>query len=124
MSQQLGDIINEARRTRRWSLRQLAEQIKKEDGTSITPQYLNDIELNRRSPSQHVLSELARVLEIDRDYLLRIVGEAEAVVREYFEEYPEQEEAVMRLFRVAEARGFTDWARLRKIIERGGKDNT
>jgi transcriptional regulator with XRE-family HTH domain len=124
MTEQLGDIINQARRARRWSLRQLAEKIKKEDGTSISPQYLNDIELNRRNPSLHVLSELAHALGLDRDQLLRIAGEAETAVREYFDGYPEQEEAVMQLFRAAEARGFTDWGRVKKLIERSRKGST
>src|SRR5262245_49274485 len=70
MTQQLGDVINEARRAQRWSLRQLAEKVKKEDGTPISPQYLNDIELNHRSPSTYVLRELARELALDFDKLL------------------------------------------------------
>jgi transcriptional regulator with XRE-family HTH domain len=124
MPQQLGETINKARRARRWSLRQLAEKIKKEDGTPISPQYLNDIELNRRSPSLHVLRELARELELDQDTLLNLAGSAETVVREYFEAYPRQEEAVMQLFRVAEAKGFTDWEKLRKIVERNQKSDS
>jgi transcriptional regulator with XRE-family HTH domain len=123
MPDQLGDVINKARREQRWSLRQLAEKIKKEDGTPISPQYLNDIELNRRSPSTHVLRELARELALDFDKLLMLVGEGETVVREYFDAYPEQEEAVIQLFRVAESRGFTDWERLQKIVQRSPKDN-
>ena len=123
MTQQLGDIINEARRARRWSLRQLAEKIKKEDETPISPQYLNDIELNHRSPSTHVLRELARELDLEFDKLLLLSGEGELVVREYLDAYPQQEEAVMKLFRVAEAKGFTDWGRLQKTIERDQKGN-
>jgi transcriptional regulator with XRE-family HTH domain len=122
MSEQLGDVINQARRKQRWSLRHLAENIKKEDGTPISPQYLNDIELNRRTPSTHVLRELARELELDFDKLLLLVGEGEKVVREYLDAYPQEEEAVMQLFRVAEAKGFTEWRRLQKLIERDKKD--
>src|SRR5215510_6578699 len=66
MSQQLGDVINQARRARRLTLRQLAEKVRKEDGQPISPQYLNDIELNRRVPSTYVLQELARELELTR----------------------------------------------------------
>jgi transcriptional regulator with XRE-family HTH domain len=121
MPDQLGDVINKARRAQRWSLRQLAEKIKKEAGTPISPQYLNDIELNRRSPSTHVLRELARELALDPDRLLMLVGAGETVVREYFDAYPEQEEAVMQLFRVAEAKGFTDWERLQKLVESSQK---
>jgi transcriptional regulator with XRE-family HTH domain len=122
MTEQLGDVINQERRKRRWSLRHLAENIKKEDGTPISPQYLNDIELNRRSPSTHVLRELARELELDFDKLLLLVGEGEKVVREYLDAFPQEEEAIMQLFRVAEAKGFTEWGRLQEIIERDKKD--
>jgi transcriptional regulator with XRE-family HTH domain len=117
MSQQLGDVINQARRARRWSLRQLAAQVHKEDGTQISPQYLNDIELNRRIPAPHVLRELAQVLELDTDHLLMLAGGGEAVVRGYFEAHPEQKEEVVRLFRNAKQRRFKDWGRLNRIIE-------
>jgi len=125
MPQQLGDVINQARRARRWSLRQLAAQVRKEDGTPISPQYLNDIELNRRIPSLHVLSELARELELELDTLLMLAKAGETVVREYLEEYPKEEAEVIHLFRTAQKRGFKDWERLRKIVEkrREDKDN-
>jgi transcriptional regulator with XRE-family HTH domain len=118
MSQQLGDVINQARRARRWSLRQLAAQVHKEDGTSISPQYLNDIELNRRIPAPYVLRELAQLLELDADHILMLAGGGGAVVREYFETYPEQEEAVVQLFRAAKQRRFGDWERLKRIVEK------
>ena len=122
MSQQLGDVINQARRARRWSLRQLAVQVQKEDGTPISPQYLNDIELNRRIPAPHVLRELAKVLELDTDHLLMLAGGGEAVVHEYFEAHPEREEAVVELFRTAKQRGFKDWERLTRIVENQSRE--
>src|SRR5262245_10805139 len=42
MTPRLGDAIHHARRTRKLTLRQLAEQVTKDDGTPISPQYLND----------------------------------------------------------------------------------
>jgi len=117
MPQQLGDVINQARRARRWSLRQLAAQVRKEDGTPISPQYLNDIELNRRIPASHVLRELAQLLALDADHLLMLAGGGEAVVRGYFEAHPEREEAVVELFRTAKQRGFKDWERFTRIVE-------
>ena len=117
MSQQLGDIINQERRARRWSLRQLAAQVHKEDGTPISPQYLNDIELNRRIPAPHVLRELAQLLELDEDHMLMLAGGGEAVVRKYFETHREREEAVVDLFRKAKQRGFKDWERLTRIVQ-------
>ncbi len=39
-----GRTIADARKKANLSLRELADQIKKEDGSPISPQYLNDIE--------------------------------------------------------------------------------
>ena len=41
----------------------------------ITPQYLNDIEHDRRSPtSDHLVAELERVLDLPQDYLFVLAG--------------------------------------------------
>ena len=121
MALRLGEVINRARRAYRLTLRQLAEQVTKDDGTTISPQYLNDIELHHRIPTPHVLRELARVLDLGYDTLLAAAGAADVVVREYVEAYPQQTEAVIKLFRAAQQRGFEDWEQLRKLIERGAK---
>ena len=121
MAQRLGEAINQARRARRLTLRQLAEQVTKDDGTPISPQYLNDIELHHRVPTPHILREFARVLELDDDTLLALAGAADVVVHEYVTSHPEQTEAVIRLFRAAQQRGFEEWERLREIVERKGK---
>jgi transcriptional regulator with XRE-family HTH domain len=114
MTARLGDAIHQARRVRKLTLRQVADQVTKDDGTPISPQYLNDIELHHRVPTPHVLRELARVLELDADTLLATAGAADVVVREYLASHPEQAEAVIQLFRAAKRRGFKDWERLRK----------
>jgi transcriptional regulator with XRE-family HTH domain len=121
MAPRLGDAIHQARRARQLTLRQLAEQVTKEDDMPISPQYLNDIELHHRVPTPHVLREFARVLELDVDTLLALAGAADVVVREYVASHPEQTEAVIRLFRAAQQRGFEDWHQLREIVERKGK---
>lgn len=58
------------------SQKDLALQIKREDGqTSISPQYLNDIERDRRSPSSDLMiRQFAQVLELDVDYLYFLAG--------------------------------------------------
>jgi transcriptional regulator with XRE-family HTH domain len=124
MSQRLGDVINQARRARRLTLRQLAEKVRKEDGQPVSPQYLNDIELNRRVPSTYVLQELARELELNQDMLLMLAGAGATVMREYPKEHPQLEEEVIQLFRAAQNRGFEDWRRLRRIVEQKRKDRT
>ncbi len=117
MAPRLGEVINQGRRARKMTLRQLAEQVTKDDGTSISPQYLNDIELHHRLPTPHVLRDLARVLGLDYDTLLASAGAADVVVREYLEAYPQHAEAVIKLFRMAQQQGFQDWHDLRQRIE-------
>jgi transcriptional regulator with XRE-family HTH domain len=121
MVPRLGAVIHQARRSRKLTLRQLANQVTKDDGTPISPQYLNDIELHHRVPIPHVLRELARVLELEYDDLLASAGLVDEVVRQYLEEHPHQTEALIKLFRAAQQQGFEDWERLREIIEREGK---
>ena len=45
-----GTIISEARAAKGMSQKDLAAQLKKEDGAVISAQYLNDIEHDRRNP--------------------------------------------------------------------------
>jgi transcriptional regulator with XRE-family HTH domain len=121
MAPRLGEALNQARRARKLTLRQLAEQVTKDDGTPISPQYLNDIELHHRVPTPHVLRELARVLDLDYDTLLTLAGAADVVVREYVASHPQQTEAIIRVFRAAQQQGFEDWHQMREIIERNRK---
>jgi transcriptional regulator with XRE-family HTH domain len=70
-----GRAIASARKQKGWSQKELATKIVKEDGESITPQYLNDIEHNRRSPSSdHIVGEFARVLKIAPSGLFAVLG--------------------------------------------------
>ena len=71
-----GSAVASARKNKGWSQKELAGKIiKEEDQTSITPQYLNDIEHNRRSPSSaHLVKQFARVLDIDAEILFAIIG--------------------------------------------------
>jgi transcriptional regulator with XRE-family HTH domain len=59
-----GSLIASARKDQKLSQKELAERILKEDGQSITPQYLNDIEHDRRSPSSdYLVRQFAKVLK-------------------------------------------------------------
>ena len=77
-----GQLITQARRKRQLSQKRLASLIEKEDGKSITPQYLNDIERDRRTPSDYVSDQLARVLDLDADYLFFLRGEFPADIKQ------------------------------------------
>ena len=70
-----GATVRAARKQRTLSQRQVAEKVRKDDGTTITQQYLNDIELDRRVPSSFVIKELARVLQLDPDLLDAMAGQ-------------------------------------------------
>ena len=70
-----GQTIARARKDKGVSQRELAMQIVKEDGAPISPQYLNDIERDRRNPpSDHLLEQLAGALDLDKDYLYFLAG--------------------------------------------------
>lgn len=71
-----GAHIAEARKNLKMSQKELAAQIVlEEDGKAISPQYLNDIERDRRSPtSDHLIQKFAKVLKIDADYLHYLAG--------------------------------------------------
>ncbi len=70
----LGSVLADARKKKQKSLRETAQQVLKEDGTPITPQYLNDIEHDRRTPSPAVIEQLAAVYGFGADYLYHLAG--------------------------------------------------
>jgi len=71
-----GKAIAKARKALGLSQKELAAKVRKEEGGgSISPQYLNDIEHDRRSPtSDHLIRQFAAVLEIDEGYLFVLAG--------------------------------------------------
>ena len=71
-----GQAIVELRRSKGLNQRALAAKVLKEDGSSISQQYLNDIENGRRNPSGPLLiNELAKALDTDAAYLSYIAGQ-------------------------------------------------
>lgn len=79
----LGQAIIAARKVKKISQKDLASVIQKEDGTGpISPQYLNDIEHDRRSPtSDQLIREFARALDVDENYLFVLAGKIPDEVR-------------------------------------------
>jgi transcriptional regulator with XRE-family HTH domain len=68
-----GKVIANARRDRGLFLKECAALIKKEDGQSISFQYLNDIEHDRRLPSSdHMIEQFAEKLNIPKDLLYHL----------------------------------------------------
>jgi transcriptional regulator with XRE-family HTH domain len=94
-----GQFIAEARKQVRLSQKELAARIKKEDGEPISPQYLNDIEHDRRNPpSEFIMEQLARVLKVERDILNYYAGRLPSDLREW-EADPKKVAAAYRAFR-------------------------
>ena len=71
-----GETISKARKALGLSQKELAARVMKEEGSgSISPQYLNDIEHDRRSPtSDHLIKQFAKVLDEDEGYLFVLAG--------------------------------------------------
>lgn len=82
MTATLGQTIREARLGRELSLRALADLL----GRSAS--YLNDIEHNRRVPSEQVIEGLADVLGLDADSLLAAAGRVGEDAEEYLRVRP------------------------------------
>lgn len=64
----LGEMLRDRRVTAGMSLRELSRRVE------IAPSYINDIEHNRRTPSEAVLDKLAEHLDLGRDELLHLAG--------------------------------------------------
>ncbi len=79
----LGQAISEARKNKSLSQKELAEKIKREeDDKPISPQYLNDIERDRRAPSSdHMISQFGKLLDLDSDWLHYLNGRIPPDVR-------------------------------------------
>lgn len=93
-----GEAIREARRVFGKSQKELAGELLKDDGTSISPQYLNDIELDRRVAPPYLIEQLAKKLKMEGDYLYILAGQLPADLRagRY---RPDTVQAALRAFR-------------------------
>ena len=70
-----GHTLARARKQAGLSQRELAARILKEDGEAISPQYLNDLERDRRNPSSdHLIQQFAKALDLSADYLHYLAG--------------------------------------------------
>ena len=96
-----GQIIAVARTRLGLSQKDLAAQIKKEDGESISPQYLNDIERDRRNPpSEFLIVQFAKVLDLSKDYLLLAAGTLPTELKQKLSNSdPDSVEKAFRAFR-------------------------
>ena len=78
-----GRAISQGRKKKEWALKDLASKVLREDGEPISPQYLNDIEHDRRSPSSdRMVQQFADALGIERDFLYYLAGRFPEDVRQ------------------------------------------
>ncbi|MGI8838831.1 MAG: helix-turn-helix domain-containing protein [Pyrinomonadaceae bacterium] len=97
-----GYIISEARKNVGLSQKQLAALIKKENGEAISPQYLNDIEHDRRNPpSEYIIKQLASKLNLEKDFLMFVSGSLPEDIRKIGLARPETIGQAFSLFRKA-----------------------
>src|SRR5579859_2545832 len=70
-----GEVVSRLREQRGLSQKELAARLVKEDGSPISPQYLNDIERDRRQPpGSLLLGQMARHLGVTLDALEVMAG--------------------------------------------------
>jgi transcriptional regulator with XRE-family HTH domain len=79
-----GSYISGQRKEKGISQKELAARlIREEDGKPFSPQYLNDIERDRRQPtSDHLIQQFATILGVEADYLFYLAGTLPKDVRE------------------------------------------
>ncbi len=97
-----GQIVAGARKDARVSQKELASRILKEDGTPISPQYLNDLERDRRNPpAEPLLRQFAAQLGLDPEYLCFVAGQFPSDLRRMDggAHSPERIAAAFRAFR-------------------------
>jgi transcriptional regulator with XRE-family HTH domain len=78
----LGQRIRDARVAAELALRELARRVER------APSYLNDIEHDRRVPSEVVLRQLAAELNLDADLLLAAAGRVGEGAERYMQSNP------------------------------------
>lgn len=98
-----GRYISQQRKKRNLSQKELAALIRKPDeDKSITPQYLNDIEHDRRSPSSpELIREIADALKVEPDVLAALAGRLPSDLSKHDLSDPEAISRAMKAFRKA-----------------------
>lgn len=98
-----GRIIASARKSLGMSQKELAARTRKDGSDSISPQYLNDIEHDRRNPpSEFIIEQLARELKLSKEHLMAAAGRWPADLRQKLPKSdPQQVEKAFTAFRKA-----------------------
>jgi transcriptional regulator with XRE-family HTH domain len=101
-----GQAISNARKSKLISQKQLASLILKEDGTPISPQYLNDIERDRRNPpGENLIAQFAHVLEVPEEYFFYLAHQIPPKYRQDTPHNPLQVQEAFEAFARSYRRG-------------------
>ncbi len=118
----VGEFLREERRKRNWSLKELGEQLRStRTAGSVSPQYLNDLEHNRRSPSDELLQQFAKLFDSKLETLQALAQRSLSAVSEYLAGHSAASPEVGRVFRRATEMGFTDWSKVEEMIQKDRK---
>lgn len=95
-----GTVLSEARKAKGMSQKELAAKVKKEDGQAISPQYLNDIEHDRRNPpSEFIIGQMAAQLDFDKDTLCLAAGTIPSDLMKMAASSPDKVQQAFKAFR-------------------------
>lgn len=101
-----GQAISEARKSKQLSQKQLASLILKDDGSPISPQYLNDIERDRRNPpGEYLISQFAKILEVPEEYFYFLAHQIPPKYRQFAPDNPVQIQQAFEAFARSYRRG-------------------
>lgn len=110
-----GQVITEARKKAGLTQKEVAERLRRGDGRTVLPPYLNDLEHDRRYPPENeVIEQLARILNLSSDVLYFYAKRVPADVRRDADD--SEVEAAYRAFRkvIDEARKQTPRSKPRR----------
>jgi len=86
-----GQAISDARKLKQLSQKQLAAMVLKSDGNAISPQYLNDIERDRRNPpGEYLINQFAKILDIPEEYFYFLANAIPPKYRRFNPDNPTQ----------------------------------
>jgi transcriptional regulator with XRE-family HTH domain len=95
-----GQVIREARKKAGLTQKEVAGRLKREDGRSVDPPYLNSLEHDRRyPPTNEMIEQLAKIIKISADVLYYYANRLPADVKR--EADHEHVEAAYEAFRKA-----------------------
>ena len=101
-----GQALSTARKKKQLSQKQLASMILKEDGDSISPQYLNDIERDRRNPpGEYLINQFAKLLDTPEEYFYFLANQIPPEYRQPSPRNPLQVQQAFQAFARSYRRG-------------------